>query len=146
MKINAQLILALRNKNSWSQDELAIASGLNIRTVQRIEKDATASLQSRKALASALEIDSLDLECERESKIKQFEYKTMEIENKEGFLTGIKKQKLPDLASIFNQEGKEGWLVVQILTPDLSQSIWSAKTGYMLALLQREIQPGTRPN
>ena len=146
MKINAQLILELRNKNSWSQDELAIASGLNIRTVQRIEKDATASLQSRKALASALEINSLDLECEEELIIKQFEYKTMEIENKEGFLTGIKKQKLPGLASIFNQEGKEGWLVVQILTPDLAQSIWSAKTGYMLALLQREIQPVTLPN
>ncbi|MFT5211084.1 MAG: transcriptional regulator with XRE-family HTH domain [Flavobacterium sp.] len=141
MKINAKLILELRNKNSWSQDELAIASGLNLRTVQRIEKHATASLQSRKALASALEIDSLDLECEKEVKVKCYEYKVMEVGNKEGFLTGIKKQKLPDLASIFNQEGKEGWLVVQILTPDLAQGMWSAKTGNMVALMQRERQP-----
>ncbi len=139
MKINAELILELRNKKSWSQDELAIASGLNLRTIQRIENEASASLQSRKALASALDIDTLDLEYKELKKMKQYEYKTLEIENKEGFLTGIKKQKLPDLANIFNQEGKEGWLVVQVLTPDLAQGVWSAKTGNMVALLQREI-------
>ncbi|NQZ89438.1 MAG: DUF4177 domain-containing protein [Colwellia sp.] len=139
MKINAELILELRNKKSWSQDELAIASGLNLRTIQRIENEASASLQSRKALASALDIDTLDLEYKELKKMKQYEYKTLEIENKEGFLTGIKKQKLPDLANIFNQEGKDGWLVVQILTPDLAQGVWSAKTGNMVALLQREI-------
>jgi transcriptional regulator with XRE-family HTH domain len=139
MKINAELVLELRNKKSWSQDELAIASGLNLRTIQRIENEATASLQSRKALASALDIDTLALEYKELNKMKQYEYKTLEIENKEGFLTGIKKQKLPDLASIFNEEGKEGWLVVQILTPDLAQGVWSAKTGNMVALLQREI-------
>jgi transcriptional regulator with XRE-family HTH domain len=139
MKINAALILELRNKKSWSQDELAIASGLNIRTIQRIEKEASASLQSRKSLASALDIDILDLEYKELKKMKQYEYKTLEIENKEGFLTGIKKQKLPDLASIFNEEGKSGWLVVQILTPDLAQGVWSAKTGNMVAILQREI-------
>ena len=139
MKINAELILELRNKKSWSQDELAIASGLNLRTIQRIENEASASLQSRKALASALDIDSLDLEYKELKQMKQYEYKTLEIENKEGFLTGIKKQKLPDLANIFNQEGKDGWLVVQILTPDLAQGVWSAKTGNMVALLQREI-------
>ena len=133
------MILELRNKKSWSQDELAIASGLNLRTIQRIENEASASLQSRKALASALDIDTLDLEYKELKQMKQYEYKTLEIENKEGFLAGIKKQKLPDLANIFNQEGKDGWLVVQILTPDLAQGVWSAKTGNMVALLQREI-------
>jgi transcriptional regulator with XRE-family HTH domain len=139
MKINAKLILELRNKKSWSQDELAIASGLNIRTIQRIENEASASLQSRKALASALDIDTLDLEYKELQKMKQYEYKTLVIDTKEGFLTGIKKQKLPDLASIFNEEGKDGWLVVQLLTPDLAQGVWTAKTGNMVALLQREI-------
>jgi transcriptional regulator with XRE-family HTH domain len=139
MKINAELILELRNKKSWSQDELAIASGLNLRTIQRIENEASASLQSRKSLASALDIDTLDLEYKELIKMKQYEYKTLEIESKEGFLTGIKKQKLPDLANIFNEEGKNGWLVVQILTPDLAQGVWSAKTGNMVALLQREV-------
>jgi transcriptional regulator with XRE-family HTH domain len=139
MKINAELILELRNKKSWSQDELAIASGLNLRTIQRIENEASASLQSRKSLASALDIDTLDLEYKELKKMKQYEFKTLEIENKEGFLTGIKKQKLPDLANIFNEEGKNGWLVVQILTPELAQGVWSAKTGNMVALLQREV-------
>ena len=139
MKINAKLILELRNKKSWSQDELAIASGLNLRTIQRIENEASASLQSRKSLASALDIDTLDLEYKELKQMKQYEYKTLEIESKEGFLTGIKKQKLPDLANIFNEEGKNGWLVVQILTPDLAQGVWSAKTGNMVALLQREV-------
>lgn len=139
MKINAKLILELRNKKSWSQDELAIASGLNLRTIQRIENEASASLQSRKSLASALDIDTLDLEYKELKQMKQYEYKTLEIESKEGFLTGIKKQKLPELANIFNEEGKNGWLVVQILTPDLAQGVWSAKTGNMVALLQREV-------
>ncbi|MBA6391368.1 DUF4177 domain-containing protein [Colwellia sp. BRX10-3] len=139
MKINAELILELRNKKLWSQDELAIASGLNLRTIQRIENEASASLQSRKSLASALDIDTLDLEYKESKKMKQYEYKTLEIKNKEGFLTGIKKQKLPDLAEIFNQEGKSGWLLVQILTPELAQGVWAGKTGDMIAIMQREV-------
>lgn len=61
MKVNADLIIKLRHQRSWSQDELAIASGLNLRTVQRVEKHASASLQSKKALAAALDIDTRDL-------------------------------------------------------------------------------------
>ena len=64
MKVNAELIVKLRKERSWSQDELAIASGLNLRTVQRVEKYASASLQSKKALASALDIDTRDLDNE----------------------------------------------------------------------------------
>ena len=64
MKINAELIIKLRKERSWSQDELAIASGLNLRTIQRIESDASASLQSKKALAAALDIDTRDLDNE----------------------------------------------------------------------------------
>src|SRR5690606_10548343 len=64
MKINAELVVKLRKERSWSQEELAIASGLNLRTIQRIEKDGSASLQSRKALAAAFGIDSRDLDHE----------------------------------------------------------------------------------
>jgi transcriptional regulator with XRE-family HTH domain len=64
MKINADLVAKLRKKRSWSQDELAIASGLNLRTIQRIEKYALASLQSRKAVAAALGVDTRDLDNE----------------------------------------------------------------------------------
>ena len=64
MKVNAELIIKLRKERSWSQDELAIASGLNLRTIQRVEKYASASLQSKKALAAALDIDTRDLDNE----------------------------------------------------------------------------------
>jgi transcriptional regulator with XRE-family HTH domain len=64
MKINAELVLKARKSRCWSQEELAIASGLNLRTIQRIEKESSASLQSKKALASALEIDIQDLDYE----------------------------------------------------------------------------------
>lgn len=64
MKINAELIIKLRKLKAWSQDELAIASGLNVRTIQRVEAEASASLQSKKALASALDISVHDLDFE----------------------------------------------------------------------------------
>ena len=64
MKVDADLILKKRRERAWSQDELAMASGLNLRTIQRIEKEATASLQSTKALASAFELSIRDIEYE----------------------------------------------------------------------------------
>jgi transcriptional regulator with XRE-family HTH domain len=64
MKINADLVVKLRKEKAWSQEELAIASGLNVRTIQRVETEASASLQSKKALASALDICLQDLDFE----------------------------------------------------------------------------------
>ncbi|MEN3157630.1 DUF4177 domain-containing protein [Alkalimonas sp. NCh-2] len=139
MKINAELIFELRTKRSWSQEELALAAGVNLRTIQRIEKEASASLQTKKALAAALDIPISDLEPQETSKMKKYEYKTIEIQTKEGFLSGLKKQELPDFESILNKEGQEGWLLVQILSPELAQGVWSGKTGNLLALLQREL-------
>lgn len=62
MRVNAELLLELRTARGWSQDELATASGLNLRTVQRIEATAVASLRSKRALAAALDIDIQDLD------------------------------------------------------------------------------------
>jgi len=70
MKINADLVVKLRRNRSWSQDELAIASGLNLRTIQRIEKYASASLQSKKAVAAAFDIDTRDLDDDEEAHMK----------------------------------------------------------------------------
>ncbi|TMN89633.1 hypothetical protein CWB72_11085 [Pseudoalteromonas phenolica] len=47
--------------------------------------------------------------------------------------------KLPDLQSILNQEGQDGWPLVQILTPELAQNALVGKTGNLLAIFQREI-------
>lgn len=139
MKINAELVLELRAKNSWSQEELALAAGVNLRTIQRIEKESTASLQSKKALASAFGIHISDLEPQEILKMKKYEYKTLEIQSKEGFLAGLKKHELPDFAGIFNKEGQDGWLLIQILSPGLAEGIWSGKTGDLLALFHREV-------
>lgn len=46
----------LRNEKAWSQDQLAEISGLSLRTIQRIEKSGNASLESKKAIASAFGI------------------------------------------------------------------------------------------
>ena len=62
MKVNVALLLQMRKEKAWSQDELATASGLNLRTIQRIENEATASLQSMKALASVFDVTPRDLE------------------------------------------------------------------------------------
>jgi transcriptional regulator with XRE-family HTH domain len=62
MIINAQLIRNSRAERAWSQEDLAEATGLNLRTIQRIEKSGTASLQSRKSLALAFDLDIADLD------------------------------------------------------------------------------------
>jgi hypothetical protein len=46
MKLNSKLISDLRKQHAWSQDELAMAAALNLRTIQRAENVGTASLQS----------------------------------------------------------------------------------------------------
>ena len=79
MKVNVALLLKMRKEKAWSQDELAIASGLNLRTIQRIEKEATASLQSIKALASTFEVDIRDLKNEESDMINELLNKEVKL-------------------------------------------------------------------
>ncbi len=62
MRVDAELILELRTARGWSQQELAEVSQLNLRTIQRIEKTALASLRSKRAVAAALDLDIEDLD------------------------------------------------------------------------------------
>ncbi|HJR70315.1 MAG TPA: helix-turn-helix transcriptional regulator [Gammaproteobacteria bacterium] len=71
MKVNVDLILRLRKDHAWSQEELALAAGLNLRTIQRIETEATASLQSMKALASAFKVNIRALEHEESTMLNE---------------------------------------------------------------------------
>lgn len=63
MQINNKILIDLRKKRAWSQSELAEVTGLSLRTVQRIEKSGTASLESVKAFAAVFELapESLQL-------------------------------------------------------------------------------------
>jgi transcriptional regulator with XRE-family HTH domain len=58
MNVNAQKIKSLRKQKLWSQEELALACGVSLRTVQRAEGDGQASFETSKALAAVFEIDS----------------------------------------------------------------------------------------
>jgi len=56
MKINNKLVKKLRQQKHWSQDQLAAASNISLRTVQRLEKSGACSLETKRALAAVFEI------------------------------------------------------------------------------------------
>nr|WP_220469841.1 2TM domain-containing protein [Colwellia sp. MB02u-10] len=60
------MVRKLRLKRAWSQEQLAQFSGLNIRTIQRIERGQKAGLESLKSLAAVFEIE-LDELLEKEN-------------------------------------------------------------------------------
>lgn len=55
------LVKTLRQKNNWSQEQLAHLSGLNIRTIQRAEKGDSVGIETMKALASVFHVDVNEL-------------------------------------------------------------------------------------
>jgi len=56
------VVQEMRLKNGWSQQQLADISGLNVRTIQRIEQGQSASLESFKALGAAFNVDFSQLQ------------------------------------------------------------------------------------
>ena len=54
VKLNPAGIKKLRESRSWTQEHLANASGVSLRTIQRIEADGSASAESRLSIAAAL--------------------------------------------------------------------------------------------
>jgi transcriptional regulator with XRE-family HTH domain len=56
------LIQRLRLKRGWSQQQLADASGLSVRTIQRLENGQPASMESLKCLAAVFEVDIATLQ------------------------------------------------------------------------------------
>jgi transcriptional regulator with XRE-family HTH domain len=135
MRVNTAAVLRLRSGRSWSQDELATAAGLNLRTIQRIENEGIASLQSLKAIASALETDLETLKLIPEKYMGQFEYKTVVLP----FRVGIFKQGLPDIQKALNKEGQQGWRFRQMVLPSSS---WGSSDS-MVAILERTVERET---
>jgi transcriptional regulator with XRE-family HTH domain len=56
------VVQEMRLKKGWSQQQLADISGLNVRTIQRIEQGQSASLESFKALGAAFNVDFSELQ------------------------------------------------------------------------------------
>ena len=111
MKINADLIIELRKAKSWSQDELAIAAGINLRTIQRVESEGVASLQSKKALASAFDIKVNDLDYQEKPIMMKYEYKVLKFD-----LKGVMTPKVnhSEMEAQLNQHGAEGWELLRV--------------------------------
>ena len=61
MYVNSTRLRELRLARQWSQDQLAALSGLNLRTIQRLESGAKISSESLRALAAVLEIPAESL-------------------------------------------------------------------------------------
>jgi transcriptional regulator with XRE-family HTH domain len=61
MKINVGRVKSERQKRAWSQEQLAAAAGLGIRTVQRLETSGTTSNETLKCLAAVFECSPLEL-------------------------------------------------------------------------------------
>ncbi|WIE72015.1 helix-turn-helix transcriptional regulator [Curtobacterium sp. MCJR17_020] len=59
--MNEMRIGELRRLRGWTQERLAEASGLAVRTVQRMESGSDASLESLSSVAAALEVPVRDL-------------------------------------------------------------------------------------
>lgn len=53
-------IRQFRQMRHWSQEQLAEISGLNVRTVQRVEQGDSASFDTRRALARAFDFNDID--------------------------------------------------------------------------------------
>jgi len=65
------IIKNLRLENGWSQEKLADLTTLSTRTIQRIEKDDNASLESLNLLASAFKLDIKELQEKLKNKDNQ---------------------------------------------------------------------------
>lgn len=61
MDINAELIKTKRTSQSWTQQHLADACGVSLRTIQRVERYGNASNETVMALASVFEIQQADI-------------------------------------------------------------------------------------
>lgn len=58
------IVRTLRLERGWSQEHLALLSGLNIRTIQRVERGQNAGLETLNSLAAVFEVDLSQLKQE----------------------------------------------------------------------------------
>ena len=131
MKIDAALIIKQRMLKGWTQEQLAAASGLSKRTIQRVENESTAAMETQKALAATFELDFASLTMEEVTVMKKYEYKTVELPFKFRFF----KSGTPDVQSLLNAEGQNGWQLKQLVLP----ASGFGESDSMIVILERDI-------
>lgn len=62
MKLSPSTVRQSRIERGWSQEQLAVASGLSLRTVQRVESEGIASLSTASGLAATFAVSLLQLQ------------------------------------------------------------------------------------
>lgn len=132
MNADPQSIVRFRKRHNWSQDELATASGLNLRTIQRIENEGIASLASMKALSAALQVKVEDIQ-RGDDRAKRFEYKTAVLP----FKSGIFKVGAPDIQTALNRECEQGWRFSQMAISTNN----SGGSDTIIAVFERAVTP-----
>jgi len=75
-------VKSLRLNRRWSQEQLAHFSGLNVRTIQRVEKGETVGFETLKSLAAAFEISTDEVVQAIESQREPSQIKEQEIRSK----------------------------------------------------------------
>ncbi len=60
-KIDSVRIRKLREERGWTQEHLAAVAAVSLRTIQRVESDGAASLETRAALAAVFGLTPLAL-------------------------------------------------------------------------------------
>ncbi|CAM4297713.1 DUF4177 domain-containing protein [Pseudoalteromonas byunsanensis] len=137
MKINAKQVIQLRRSRSWSQVQLAEHTGLNLRTIQRIENEGVASMRSSKALAAAFDVE-VDLLSEYEEPI-QYEFKVVEIEFDTRIALDFNKPLASELNAVLNKHGQAGWKLAQVISPDKIMGAYAVPDNKLLVIMQREV-------
>lgn len=61
MEVNAQKLKQLRTDKAWTQQHLADACGISLRTVQRVERYGNASKETLMAFAAVFEIEQSEI-------------------------------------------------------------------------------------
>ncbi|WP_448564850.1 DUF4177 domain-containing protein [Thalassotalea ganghwensis] len=139
MKIDAELVVQLRQKKLWSQEELAISSGLNLRTIQRIEREGVISLQSKKALAATFDIDVSTLDYIEQEQVTRYEYKTVILKSDISWMSAWGKKDKDEgpfgIDNAINQYAFEGW---KVHTVTYGTSVHGG-AGQVMLLLERQL-------
>jgi len=61
MQLNKKTIKQLRDDNNWTQQSLADACGLSLRTIQRVEKEGVASRETMMSLCAVFNMKQSSL-------------------------------------------------------------------------------------
>jgi len=87
VKLNPAGVKKLREARSWTQEHLASAAGVSLRTIQRMEADGSASAESRLAIAAALgvPVENIHLALEGGDSMRSAELRRIAIGTRWGY-------------------------------------------------------------